>query len=87
MSKIEIIKRLYNDYTKKYVKNILISVFFTVLLAGSTSSVAYLLDPAIKHLFIVQDQSLIVIIPSLIVLAFAIKGISLYAATKKKVMS
>jgi ATP-binding cassette, subfamily B, bacterial MsbA len=80
MSKIEIIKRLYNDYTKKYVKNILISVFFTVLLAGSTSSVAYLLDPAIKHLFIVQDQSLIVIIPSLIVLAFAIKGISLYAA-------
>tara|TARA_B100001093_G_scaffold417522_1_gene408524 strand:- start:517 stop:678 length:162 start_codon:yes stop_codon:yes gene_type:complete len=45
---LQILKRLYRDYTKKYVKKIALSVFFTVLLAGSTSSVAYLLDPAIK---------------------------------------
>ncbi len=80
MTKVEILKRLYKDYTKKYINNILISVFFTLLLAGSTSSVAYLLDPAIKQLFIVQDQSLILIIPSLIVLAFTVKGSSLYLA-------
>ena len=49
---IEILKRLFNSYTKKYLKKIALSVFFTVLLAGSTSSVAYLLDPAIKQLFI-----------------------------------
>ena len=52
MTDIEILKRLYNNYTKKYLKNILYSVFFTVILAASTSSVAYLLDPAIKLLFI-----------------------------------
>ena len=52
MPNIEIFKRLYKDYTKKYLKKILLSVFFTVLLAASTSSVAYLLDPAIKQLFI-----------------------------------
>ena len=80
MNKKQILHRLYNSYTKKYIKNISISVFFTILLAGSTSSVAYLLDPAIKNLFIEQDQSLIIIIPCLIVLAFAIKGISLYVA-------
>src|SRR6056300_1079620 len=80
MTKIDILKRLYKDYTKKYLKNILISVFFTLLLAGSTSSVAYLLDPAIKQLFINQKKSLILIIPALIVLAFAIKGASLYVA-------
>ena len=80
MSDIEILKRLYKDYTKKYLKKILVSVFFTILLAGSTSSVAYLLDPAIKHLFIEQKQHLIYIIPGLIVLAFAIKGSSLYLA-------
>ena len=79
MSNTEILKRLFRDYTKKYLKNIFISVFFTVLLAGSTSSVAYLLDPAIKKLFIEQDQSML-LIPSLIVLAFAIKGTSLYLA-------
>ena len=80
MNKLEIIKRLYKDYTKKYIKKILISVFFTLLLAGSTSSVAYLLDPAIKQLFIEQKQSLIYVIPGLIVLAFAVKGSSLYFA-------
>ena len=80
MSSIEILKRLYKDYTKKYLRNILTSVFFTVLLAASTSSVAYLLDPAIKQLFIEQNQSLIFVIPGLIVLAFTVKGASLYLA-------
>jgi len=80
MTNIEILKRLYKDYTKRYIKKIFISVFFTVLLAGSTSSIAYLLDPAIKLLFIEQKQSLILIIPGLIVLAFAVKGSSLYIA-------
>ena len=50
------------------------------MLAGSTSSVAYLLDPAIKQLFIERKQSLIYVIPGLIVLAFAVKGGSLYVA-------
>ena len=80
MSNIEILKRLYKDYTSKYLKKIFIAVFFTVLLAISTSSVAYLLDPAIKQLFIEQDQTLIFVIPGLIILAFAVKGSSLYLA-------
>ena len=80
MTNIQILKRLYRDYTKKYVNKILLSVFFTVLLAGSTSAVAYLLDPAIEKLFIQQEKSLIYLIPTLIVIAFAIKGASLYTA-------
>ena len=80
MNKIEITKRLYKIYTKKYLNKIFIAFFFSILLAGSTSSVAYLLDPAIKKLFIEQNQSLIIIIPFAIVLAFAIKGASLYLA-------
>ena len=80
MNKKEIYKRLYNDYTKKYLNKILISAFFSILVAGSTSSIAWLLDPAIKKLFIEKDQSLIILIPLMIILAFAIKGISLYLA-------
>ena len=75
-----ILKRLYTDYTKKYLKRILLALFFTLLLAGSTSSVAYLLDPAIKELFINQNSSMIYVIPALIVIAFAVKGASLYLA-------
>ena len=80
MSKINTVKRLYNSYTRKYLKNILIAFVFSIILAGSTSSVAYLLDPAIEKLFIEQNQSLILIIPFLIILAFTIKGVSLYLA-------
>ena len=76
----QILKRLYKDYTKKYFKKILLSVFFTILLAGSTSAVAYLLDPAIKELFIIQNKSMLYFIPLMIVVAFAVKGTSLYLA-------
>ena len=80
MSNKEILKRLYKDYTKKYLNKILYSVFFSLLLAASTSSVAYFLDPAIKELFINKSETLLFVIPSLIVLAFIIKGSSLYLA-------
>ena len=80
MNKSEIYKRLFNDYSKKYLNKIFLSVFFSILVAGSTSSIAWLLDPAIKKLFIEKDQTLIILIPLMIVLAFAIKGTSLYLA-------
>ena len=54
MKKSEIYKRLYKDYSKKYLDKILLSAFFSILVAGSTSSIAWLLDPAIKKLFIEQ---------------------------------
>ena len=80
MNNLNILKRLYKDYTNKYLKRILISIFFSLVLAGSTSSVAYLLDPAIKKLFIEKDQTLVFIIPILIIIAFILKGSSLYLA-------
>ena len=76
----QILKRLYKSYTKNYLKTILLSVFFTLILAGSTSAVAYLLDPAIDQLFIKQNQKLLYILPGLIILAFVLKGVSLYMA-------
>ena len=78
MNNSEIYKRLYKDYSKKYINKILISVLFGVLVAGSTSAIAWLLDPAIKKIFVEKDQSLIFIIPLLIIVAFTIKGFALY---------
>ena len=80
MKNSEIYKRLYQDYSKRYLNKILLSVFFAVLVAASTSSIAWLLDPAIKKIFVEKDQSLIFIIPLLIVIAFTIKGFALYFA-------
>ena len=80
MTNSEIIKRLYREYTKKFVPKILLSVFFSLIVAGSTASIAWLLDPAIKKIFIDKDQTLIYAIPLAIMLAFSLKGISLYYA-------
>ena len=80
MSNIQILKRLYKDYTKYYISKILLAVLFSILVAGSTSATAYLLDPAIDKIFLNKDQSLLLLIPFLIIIAFATKGISLYMA-------
>ena len=80
MKKSEIFKRLYKDYSKKYLNKIILSALLSVLVAGSTSSIAWLLDPAIKKLFIEKDQSLLILIPFMIIVAFTIKGLSLYFA-------
>ena len=80
MNNKQILGRLYNNYTKKFLSKIIIAAFFSVLVAGSTSSIAWLLDPAIEKIFLEKDQTLIFIIPILIIIAFTTKGISLYLA-------
>ena len=80
MNKSELYKRLYKDYSKKFLKKIFLSAFLSLLVAGSTSSIAWLLDPAIKKLFIDKDQSLLLLIPVMIIVAFTTKGVSLYFA-------
>ena len=67
---ITVLKRLFKTYTKKHLKKILLSVFFSVILAGSTASIAWLLDPAVEKIFINKDKTLILLIPVFIILAF-----------------
>ncbi len=76
----QILKRLYSDYSKNYIWKIVLSGLFSLVVAGATSAIAYLLDPAIKKIFVDKDQTLIFIIPALIIVAFFAKGISLYVA-------
>ena len=80
MTSVEILIRLYKDYTSKFLKRIIIASLFSILVAGSTSMIAYLLDPAIKKIFVDKDQTLIYLIPLAIIFAFSMKGFSLYFA-------
>ena len=80
MKSSDIIKRLYDDYSKNFLGKIFLAAFFSIMVAGATSSIAWLLDPAIKKIFIDKDETLIFLIPALIVITFSAKGISLYLA-------
>ena len=80
MIKSKIFKRLYKNYTSKFISKIILAAFFSVIVAASTSATAWLLDPAIEKIFINKDQTLIILIPLAIIIAFSAKGVSLYFA-------
>jgi len=74
----KILLRLYNNYIKFHLGKILLALFLSFGVAGGTAAIAWLLDPAVKKIFIEQDQTMILLIPAAIVLSFVIKGLSLY---------
>ena len=77
---IKILKRLHKDHIKKQIKRIIFALILSIIIAASTSATAWLLDPAVKKIFIDQDKTFAWLIPILIILAFSTKGVSLYLA-------
>ena len=75
-----ILKRLYREYVKNHLNRILIALVLSIIVAASTSGIAWLLDPAVKKIFIEQDSVFAWTIPLLIIIAFSSKGLSLYLA-------
>ena len=75
-----IIKRLFSEYVRKHLSRILTALLLSLVVAASTSSIAWLLDPAVKKIFIDKDKVLAWTIPLLIIIAFSSKGLSLYFA-------
>ena len=74
------IKRLYQTYVKKRLWRVFAALFFSEIVAGTTSSIAWLLDPAVKKIFIDNDRTFAALIPIAIIIVFAAKGVSLYLA-------
>ena len=76
----KILLRLFNSYVKKHFYKLIIALFLSLVVAGSTGAIAWLLDPAVKKIFIDQDTTMMLLIPIAIALSFTIKGASLYTA-------
>lgn len=75
-----ILRKLYFEYVKIYLKRIILCLFLSITVAGTSSAIAWLLDPAVKKIFIEKDQTLAWLIPLAIILTFGTKGLSLYFA-------
>ena len=78
MTNKEILKRLYKEYVSRYLKKFFFALLLSLLVAGSTAGIAWLLDPAIKKIFVEKNTDFLLLIPIAIILTFTIKGISLY---------
>lgn len=75
-----IIKRLYDEHIKYHLKRIILCLVLSICIAATTSSIAWLLDPAVKKIFIDKNQTLAWLIPIAIMITFSFKGLSLYFA-------
>ena len=75
-----ILKRLYREHVNRYLNRIFLSLFLSLIVSGSTSAIAWLLDPAVKKIFIENNQTYAWVIPLAIIFAFSAKGICLYLA-------
>ncbi len=74
------LKKLYKDHVRYHLRKIFLALILSIIVAASTSATAWLLDPAVKKIFIEKDKTLAWLIPILIVVSFSSKGISLYFA-------
>ena len=74
------LKRLYKNYVKQHMWRIMLALLFSAIVAGTTSAIAWLLDPALKRIFIDNDKTYAVLIPIVIIVVFTAKGVSLYLA-------
>ena len=76
----KILLRLFNSYVKQHFLKLVLALVLSFGVAGGTAAIAWLLDPAVKKIFMDQDRTMIYLIPAAIVLAFSVKGLSLYFA-------
>jgi ATP-binding cassette, subfamily B, bacterial MsbA len=75
-----ILLRIFNSYIRRDFSKIILALILSFGVAGGTAAIAWLLDPAVKKIFIEQDNKMVFLIPIAIVLAFTTKGLSLYFA-------
>jgi subfamily B ATP-binding cassette protein MsbA len=78
MKNKEIALRIFKTQIRKYYKEILIIFLFVILTASMTALTAWLLDPAIKKIFIEKNKTMLVIIPIAIVLTFLLKSLGIF---------
>jgi subfamily B ATP-binding cassette protein MsbA len=78
VNKLQLSKRIYRTQIKKYIPDLIIIVIFMIINGAATAGVAWLLDPAIKKIFIEKDKFYLYLIPVAIVITFLIRSVSLY---------
>jgi subfamily B ATP-binding cassette protein MsbA len=75
---IDVIKRVFRSYIKKYIPELSLTFIFILITSAATAATAWLLDPAIKEIFENKNKLMLYVIPVAIVIAFTIKALSIF---------
>ncbi len=74
----EVIKRLLVNHVKPYKSELLIAIFFMIVVAACAAAVVWLTKPAIDKILVARNTHMLVIIPLLMLGVYVIKGIAEY---------
>jgi subfamily B ATP-binding cassette protein MsbA len=78
MNNTDLAIRIFQTEIKKYYNLIIICFIFMFITAATTAASAWLLDPAIKMIFINKDRNMLYLIPLAIIIVLTLKGISTF---------
>lgn len=70
--------RLWREYLKPQSLPLSFAVLLMFVIAATTAALAYLLDPAIKYLFLDKDPRLLYVIPAVVVAVAVVKALATY---------
>ncbi len=73
-----LLKRLFFGYVLKHKIKLIVSIICMVIVAASTALNAWMMQPVLDEIFINKNQTLIIIIPIVIIIVAIVKGFASY---------
>ncbi|PPR64295.1 MAG: Lipid A export ATP-binding/permease protein MsbA [Alphaproteobacteria bacterium MarineAlpha3_Bin7] len=77
-SSTQLVKRLFKESIRPYLKWIILSLICMTGVAAATATSAWLMKPVINEVFVAKNETLLFPISLAVILTFAIKGLSNY---------
>ncbi len=68
----------FKEYYKDYIPQFALAVFGMIIGAGATAAAAYLIKPVLDEIFIKKDETLLYMLPYVVVAVYALKGLGSY---------
>ena len=78
MNNFQILSRLFKESIRPQILKLSVTFVFMIIIALATGATAWLLDPAIKKIFLEKDATMIWLIPLGVIGILFIKGIATY---------
>ena len=78
MTNSEILKRLFKENIRPQLVKLSTSFIFMIIIALATGATAWLLDPAIKKIFLERDAQMVLLIPLGVIGILFIKGVATF---------
>ena len=74
----QLVKRLFKESIRPYLKWIIVSLICMAGVAAATATSAWIMKPVINEVFVAKNETLLFPISLAVILTFAIKGLSNY---------